>query len=480
MNIIDYKNLVSFSKYFNVSKDDVSRLGFFDVTLSVDSKLYIDPKLVRNSKAVGFEDASENLTKAFSTLFTLIGKSNSDPYYDAAIRQLSFKELRGTCLGYSDENVNGSCIGNKIRQGIVDRIKGIIDAGHVDYEIFELLDIFVDGFGCDRTSDFIAHFIIKNIIKYNLFVINELKLLDKPMIKVGDSFLLRNPIRKDLPIMLLPRDILSDLPVFYSFEDLDYISNTSDEARKNLQSYIDLDDEWNKDKTYNLLTHDKAAYETIIKAYRISECNPYSFEDDKRAFCKFRDIILEKRENHPEVFENIDDLDKADLYSVVKKCVSVFKHLVEKCGLRNSVREYDEKVAQNLFLATSYIYCIDNKISILPECNSGRGPVDFVFTNGGQRMSVELKKSSNTNYCNGLKKQLPEYMDSNQSIRGFFLFFNVDSKESNKVVKILQTYSEIEKPLKEKIDLEIIECFAIPSASKWFIVVKESRIWKLQ
>lgn len=466
MNIINYKNLISFSKYFNVSQDDVSRLGFFDVTLSTDSKLYIDPKLIRDCKAVGFEDASENLTKAFSILFRLIEKSDVDSYYDAAIKQLSFKELRGTCLGYSDESVNGSCIGNKIRRGIIERIKGIIDAGHIDYEIFELLDIFVDGFGCDRTSDFIAHFIITNIIKYNLFIINELELSGQPMIKVGDSFLLRNPVRKDLPIMLLPKEILSDLPVFFSFEDLDYISNISDEARKNLQSYIDLNDEWNKDKAYNLLIHDSAAYESIVSAYKISEGNPYSFENDRRAFYKYRDIAIEEREKHPEVFTNTTNLDKTDLYSVVKKCVNVFKHLVEKCGLRKSIREYDEKVAQNLFLATSYIYCIDNAITVLPECNSGRGPVDFVFTNGGQRISVELKKSSNTNYCNGLKKQLPDYMDSNQSSRGFFLFFNVDTIESKKVVRILQTYSEIEDTKKERIDLEIIECFAIPSASK--------------
>ncbi len=466
MNTSKYKKLLSFSNHFNIRQEDVSRLGFFDAILGVDSRLYIDPKLVKECSEVGFDDAASKLTKAFSKLFTLIKQSDNKVYKEAVIKYLSFKEIRGTCLGYSSDGVNGSCIGPKIRNSIIERIKEIIDSGHVDYEIFELLDIFVEGFGCDRTSDFIAHFIESCIIKYNLFIIEELKLYDHPMIRYNDHLLLQNPIRPDLPILLLPKTILSDLPVFYSFEDLNFISSISEKARKNLQKYVDLTGDWNKDKMFNVLLNDSEAYESIVDSYRQTKGKPYSFELDKKGLFVYKEIALQEREKHPELFADTSGLIIDNLYSVVKKCVSVFKHLVEDCGLRKSVKKYDEKAAQNLFLATCYIYCVDNDIALLPECDSGRGPVDFVFTNGKEKISVELKKSSNTNYKDGLSKQLVDYMRANESVRGFFLFFNVDSEETKKKQSIIKRYNELPEEYKNKIDLEIIESFDIPSASK--------------
>ena len=66
MSTKKFDRLDSFSKHFNVSQEDVKRLGFFDITLDFDSQLYIDSRLLTDSNAPNFCGASSFLKRQFS------------------------------------------------------------------------------------------------------------------------------------------------------------------------------------------------------------------------------------------------------------------------------------------------------------------------------------------------------------------------------------------------------------------------------
>jgi hypothetical protein len=81
-----------------------------------------------------------------------------------------------------------------------------------------------------------------------------------------------------------------------------------------------------------------------------------------------------------------------------------------------------EKAAQLLFLGIIKHYCKANDIDVSPEPNIGRGPVDFKVSHGYSfRALIELKLARNTKFWNGLKKQLPTYMEAEKVKHGYFV-----------------------------------------------------------
>lgn len=69
-----------------------------------------------------------------------------------------------------------------------------------------------------------------------------------------------------------------------------------------------------------------------------------------------------------------------------------------------------------------HCYCAANNIVIDPETDLGRGPVDFKFSNGyARRAHLGVKKLHNGKFWNGLDRQLPTYMASDEVEKGWFL-----------------------------------------------------------
>ena len=466
-----FKKLLSFSEYFEIPKDKVDSLGFFDITLSLDSDLYIDSKLLTDDNSPYFLNAASTLKKKFSDIVRLLkaAKVNNDSniYWKQAQKLLTFKEMHGLCLGYGTKDIFGNGVGKKIRDKIMNNLWTLIQDGREDPELLDLVCVFTEKFGCDRASDLIAYFIRDIIYKYNNEIIRELNLEKYPMIDVqrGKFKLLQNPIRKTLPILLLPKNILSSLPVCFEFVGIEEAIQENEDARVNLNSYIPFGEALSKKDVLDLLLSNREVYDLLIEAFKKADGKHYDFDRDPKCVWSARDIITKAYNDNPNVFEDASGIDKNNVESVVNKCIDVFKHLVEDCGLRDSVRKYDEKVSQHLFLATSYILCELYDVAVCPEMNSGRGPVDFFFTNGTTKISVELKKISNGQYVHGLESQLPDYMKSNSSQKGVYLVLNDVSKDTKKVKKLIEIHNGFEREKKESINLTFIDAFEIASAS---------------
>ena|SRR6266567_4271554 len=97
----------------------------------------------------------------------------------------------------------------------------------------------------------------------------------------------------------------------------------------------------------------------------------------------------------------------------------------------SSGNDKPEHAVQLLFRGIAQHYCKANNISLDPEVNLGRGPVDFKFSNGySHRTHLEIKKLHNGKFWNGLEEQLPSYMKSDEVSQGWFLAVRYRSNKS--------------------------------------------------
>jgi hypothetical protein len=116
-----------------------------------------------------------------------------------------------------------------------------------------------------------------------------------------------------------------------------------------------------------------------------------------------------------------------DVEGVVLQICEHFKSLVEDNGLSKLLYDKEgspkhESAAQLLFFGVASAYCSANNLDLSPECDSGRGPVDFKMSKGGNsKCLVEIKLTTNKQLSHGFDKQLPIYQKAENTQFGIYL-----------------------------------------------------------
>ena len=90
-----------FSEVFKVVAGDED---WFDVLLSVDTRLFLDPFLVYAQEEGVFEGSHKDIIGFYNSVFKGIAKARGDPMsvvYKQAVGNLCFPEVEEVCLGYS-------------------------------------------------------------------------------------------------------------------------------------------------------------------------------------------------------------------------------------------------------------------------------------------------------------------------------------------------------------------------------------------
>jgi len=125
---------ISFTDKFNLNKKDFFATGAFDTILDVDSRVFIDPALLDGCNITEFVGARTKAEKYFSNIITLLSyaRNTNDMYWKKADKMLTFKELTGTCFGYSQKGTSGNAIGKVLRETILHTIKELINVGEKD------------------------------------------------------------------------------------------------------------------------------------------------------------------------------------------------------------------------------------------------------------------------------------------------------------------------------------------------------------
>lgn len=460
---------LKFSELFEIKKEILEQEGFVDISLLCDLPLFIDPFLIFGNKKEEYQKLNEDINK-----YLLFLKNKAVNYdLDSGLLKswFTFSEVSNNWLGYCKFGNKGSGLGTRFAKNLYLNLKSklnnfgeseIIKTDHI-----EKLCLIDDNIGSDNISDLVVN-IIK---KYFLDITQEFakKYLKKEHCKIFmvdkvyfdyklERWMPRQyylPFFNDEYIMLTPIDILTKdsswlntgdmLDRFYlivekipndqlKFEINNYLSSlykkdmTKEEKRKN---QLDVIKKFPVLIDYYLLdredTIDEASSRGIEKSLFIDETIPEIMQEivnalKKTNFYKYNDSSFEEAKKR---------------VNYLKKCIEdndVYRIFYDTEG---KVKLNKEEDLQLLFRLVCYGVISD----VNRECNNGRGPVDYKFSNTSHDKSlVEFKLASNSKLKQNLKNQVKIYEkanDTNKSIKVIIYFTQKEKERVDKIIKEL-------------------------------------------
>jgi hypothetical protein len=454
------------SDVLGVSDKDIERKGVFNSFVGLDSKLHVDPSLLSIIKIKEFAKSSQKLRKYFSDIVKVIENISrvGDPFYKRSVQLLTFHETASVALGYSDNSSSGSGIGTNLAKNILETARAIINAGVKDPEIFELIGLFEEGIGADRISDMTVKILEDDFKFYSQRVAIELKIKTQKFKEFNLPF---DP-ETEKAIILVPAKLLRDLPIAYSWEEIDYVCKYNSELRGVMNNIIGSSwKEAKKKKKSDLreiILRKPEVLSDLIKQYREKPKSSYDFESDPSGEVLWA-TFAQKAKDHPLdllAFKK-KSLNCDELLQVVKLICTQFAKLIESNGwnefLNNGKKIRNERFPQKLFFGVADVYCEANGLDITRESNAGIGALDFKVSDGKVKVAVEIKYSKNQNLINGYEVQLPAYVKSERACGAIYLVIRVSDNDKR--------LKELEKlPDKGKPHLIIVDGRTKPSASK--------------
>lgn len=470
---------ISVSEYIGVQPEVLDATGALDAILDVDSKLFIDPYLLKTTTAPELQGSYTALSTRFGQVLKLLekadGKKFGDPFWRQALRLFAFPEVQGLCIGYAQKNTSGSGMGIQLRMQVLQTAKVIVDAGITDPEIFELMGIFEEGIGADRISDMVARIILHDLLAYSERIFAELEVRTKKIKVEEQTYKLVQNHHNNWPIILLPRDILRDLPIAYTWDDIEYVSSFNRQLRNKVNQIVRLSygkQRFTKSDLRRLFLSHTDLLEDLIKVYKSSPARRYNFDVDPSGQLIWHRKAKEYVEKHP-LELSLPLLPKTDdVGGVVLAICEKFKDLVENNALYTLL--YDqankpkkEEAAQKLFFGIADSYCEANNLDLSREPNAGRGSVDFKISKGYQsRVIVETKLTTNPRLQHGFETQIGEYQKAEKSHQAIYLIIDVGgSRERIQALKDLIQQYENEEILMPKVIF--INAHPRPSASRY-------------
>jgi hypothetical protein len=158
-----------YSAALGSSQKNFQRKGIFNGFIEIDTKLYIDPHLVKNSSAPEIAAGGKTFRKYFIDTVKIFKQAQNQkgPLWKEAVKRLTFREMSELGLGYSSSTTQGSAIGPNLALSISQTAYEIVKAGIEDPEIFELVGLLEEGIGADRISDMTASILKESLYKYS-------------------------------------------------------------------------------------------------------------------------------------------------------------------------------------------------------------------------------------------------------------------------------------------------------------------------
>lgn len=468
---------ISVTDYYKLDKTKFDKFNALDVILDRDSLFFIDPLLARHCTVKEFANADVDITKYFSNIIVLLNyfiNNKNQVFFNTADEKLTFKEIKGTCLGYTQYGTDGNAIGPEIREKILTTLVDLIKAGETDPVVFELIGIFQKGVGCDRISDLLTYILEDNIFQYSHNIFSNFEKIKKNSFK-NNKYLLPINQFNNSPVLLLPKTILRPLPIAFDFEDIDRVCQENTSVRSIINKYLgniltNYRKKLNKKELYSLFMSNIPFRESLIKGYKKASTDIYNFNLDPKGEIIWYEAAKEYIYKKPLYLSSAINVEKS-----AKEICNHFKHLIEDNGLWKLL--YDQKTnpkheeaAQLLFFGISSKICEINDIDLSREINNGRGPVDFKLSIGQKnKLLIETKLSSNKNLITGFTTQLKIYMKQENSDKAIYLIIRVESADKNndkRVDEFIDIYNKLSEDIKKRIQYIIIDGTPKLSATK--------------
>jgi hypothetical protein len=448
-----------FSDAFNVERD--AQDDWFDPILGSDTLLFIDPFLIfKEPSSSRWAGSHAKIIEYFDRCFRLIAEANCTPTalaYKKALSLLEFPEPQELCLGFTRTGTKGAGGGKGYARSIATAMVGAIQRGVLHLQHFEELGIFNEGIGADRISDITSTILKSDLVEYtqgicrrhgipvSTFRLNGM-VLDQTRLRLAPSTvdLPTNP-KTGRPVILVPARFLRDLPQINDHDWWDF--NENEELRTDLN--YEIMGRVNKATIVAAARRHPERVAQYLAEKEREAPDPYDFSADPdglhgwyaaaRGFTSHNPIALSQAEN------------EAGFIAAIEMVLEQFRLFVEEKGgwrlLWNDDKGTQKKevAAQLLLRGIAENYCRSAGIVVDREVELGRGPVDFKFSNGFERRAlVEIKKLNNGKFWNGLERQLPSYMTSDECKVGWFLVVQYDSS-ANSLARLAEIPTRLDK-----------------------------------
>jgi len=454
-------NPISFSEHFKLNNNELENIRILNPILNIDTKLFIDPVLLSQSS---FDEISNGGEQRFQNFFAEMIKilsssiTNQDVAWREAVRRFTFREVKETCLGYGAATIHGSALGAALRIKLLSTAKQIVDLGIADPDLFKLLPLLEEGMGPDRISDIASRVIFPDLAALTQRICSELQIPCCPQRINGEIFNLPiNPTeKKPTSILLIPLDILRDLPIASNWSEIADTSSKNKEIRDRVNLLIG--NIWKartrKDKAQlrSRAMDSRKAFESLLDLIKNAEAKPYNSQADPSGLLTWQKLRQTVANDFPlKIDIPIAPSDESDI-DIVNKIVDQFQNLIEEKGLWKLLwingKPHHEHVPQMIFFAIADAYCKANNLDLTPEADTGNGPVDFKISRGyTRRILLEIKLSRNSKLVHGFECQLERYRKSQNPIYSVFLIIDVGGlgRKHEQVQKIWNDLSSDEK-----------------------------------
>jgi len=294
------------SEAIGVPGKKLKSAGAFDAFVDVDSKLYVDPSLLRQAKSSDLRGSYTRFQKYFAKVIRLLeaSKDVSDRMFREAVKRLAFEEDQKIKLGYSKKRASGSGIGPQLAARLATTAREIVQAGIKDPVIFELVGLIEEGIGADRISDMTIRIIRPDLLAFSQRLGAKLG---------GETVRLKyHGIPYDLPkdtetgkaVVLLPREILRDLPVAQDWSDVDIVASHNSGLRRRVNRIIgrtwkDATQRVGKSTLRDQILRNPDLLSDLIEQYRGKHPTPYDFTNDPLGLDTWYDVGSSFAGKHP-------------------------------------------------------------------------------------------------------------------------------------------------------------------------------------
>jgi hypothetical protein len=456
---------ILFSTAFKIKAIRIKKAGVFNALLDKDSHFFINLKRLQATNVPEFSESYNRINEYFAKIgLLLVAAQPNDKLYRSAREMFHFPEVNGINLGFSSGRV-GSGFGSILEEQIISDAYQIIQAGSNHPEIFHLTSLFEENVGPDRLSDMIARLIESDIANYSRRIYAELGITpdshDNFVFKQGIPF---NPYKKNTPILLLPVEILHELPIARNWSDIDRVISENEAIRKEISEVV-------SEKWYEMASKERKKYllewlfkhpdrlQRVIESYRRSSESAYNIYSNTDYL-----IVAMLNEMYFTTEPFVSSLEAA------RHIIKRYKEWVEfhrgSEVLADVTSKKGEKTVQKTLYATAMDYCDINNISINPESDAGRGPVDFTLSRGTDKTVVEIKLTSNTDCVHGISIQIEEYAKSENTQNKVFVLVD-NGVDSYRVDSVIKKRNAMLKKGESPADLFIIDARIKESASKY-------------
>lgn len=455
---------VLFSREFGIPKCRLDEIGVFDVFLDVDSPFFINIKLLQHCTVPEFSGSYDRVNTRFREIGLLLKNATTHgKLYKAAFNKFNFSEVNGINLGFADGK-HGAGFGRQLRAQIIKDAFEIIQNGCEHPELFHLVSLFEDNVGPDRLSDMIARIISPDIVSYSKRVFSELGITPEnyPQYRFKDG-LLKNPYKKYY-LLLLPKDILHELPIARCWDDISRVCAENDAIRAEINEMIS--EEWRKMSTAAKKEYlREQAFKVSSKANRILEAYKVSPADE---YCIFRNP--EYLAGYLSNTYDMPDSTSTSSYDAALEIVDNFKQWVEyhrgNTIINGKGSKLSEKGVQILIHAVAQMFCSRFNWDFSPEPDSGRGHVDFKVSRGNDKTVIEVKLTSNQDCEHGLEVQIEEYAKAENSQNKIFILVDNGSR-SDRVQAVERKRQEMERKELSPATVVVIDSMPKAPASKY-------------